>query len=249
MLSYLRFPARFPSGAPHFRRALILFWALDALMIAAFIIARFMVFFGVIAFVPRWLGIATEYSAPESFNYFKWFICVACLAVAWFRFRVNIFSCLAILFAMVFADDLFLGHETFGQILHDAINIPPTLGIDGKQIGEMVIFGCMGVIALLLIALGYRYSPNAFRSFAHVYLMVVFLLGITGVLFDGIHHMASNLPNSRIVTLMRLALTLIEDGGEMILASLAAAYAVGAAFMTDRGDQPSSDKSPARPDR
>ena len=180
MLSYLGFPARFPSGAPYFRRALILFWTLDALMIAAFIIARFMVFFGVIAFVPRWLGIATEYSAPESMNYFKWFVCVLCLAVAWFRFRVSIFACLAILFAMVFADDLFLGHETFGQMLHDAINIPPTLGIDGKQIGEMVIFGCMGVIALLLLALGYRYSPKAFRSFAHLYLIVVFLLGHHG---------------------------------------------------------------------
>jgi hypothetical protein len=94
----------------------------------------------------------------------------------------------------------------------------------------MVIFGCMGVIALLLIALGYRLSTDAFWPFVHRYLIVIFLLGITGVLFDGVHHMASNLPDSRGTTILEIALTLIEDGGEMILASLAAAYAVGAAF-------------------
>jgi hypothetical protein len=230
MLSRLGFPAKFPSGAPYFRRALVLFWTLDAMLIAAFIIARFLVFVGIIRFVPDWLGIAKEYSAPESFNYFKWFVCVVCLAVAWYRSRVTLFACLAVLFAMVFADDMFLGHETFGQMLHDAVGIPPTLGIDGKQIGEMVIFGCMGVIALLLIALGYRLSTDAFWPFVHRYLIVIFLLGITGVLFDGVHHMASNLPDSRGTTILEIALTLIEDGGEMILASLAAAYAVGAAF-------------------
>lgn len=226
----LGFPQAFPDGAQPFRNALMLFWLVDGLLLAAFIAARLLVFAGTIRFVPDLFAISREYSIPESFNYLKWLLCVICLGLAWWRCRTAVFACLALLFAMIFADDLFLGHETLGQVLADA-GIPSAFGLDAKQIGEIVIFGVMGVIALLLIALGHRLSPPAFRPFLYRYLLIVLALGVVGVAFDGVHHMAVNLPDSRARTLLELTLTLIEDGGEMVLASLAAAFAVGAAFV------------------
>lgn len=225
------FPKAWPSGAAAFRRALILLWLADGLLILAFIAARVLVFIGVIRFVPDMLAISREYSIPESFNYAKWALCVLCLVTAWFRSRAALFGLLALIFAMIFADDAFLGHETLGAWLAEALALGPAIGLDAKHIGELAIFVAMGGIALALIAAGYRLSPRAYWGFLHRFLLVIAGLAVTGGLFDALHHMSSSLPDGRIFTLIRLLLTLVEDGGEMLLASLAAAYAVGAAWL------------------
>ena len=243
------FPLHWRGGAVAFRRSLILFWTLDGLLLSAFVAARALVYFDVLEAVPGMLSLNAEYTLPESFNYGKWALAALCLALAFLRSRVPLFGCLAVVFAMLLVDDALLIHETLGWDVARVLAIPPMLNLDPKQIGEIVVFGVMGLIALGLIAFGHVRSAAAYHAFAHRYLFVIVALAVVGVLGDALHHALWGVWSGTTRNVIDLVLTLIEDGGEMLLGSLAVAYSVGVVGIAGTGPQPAPAQSAASPAR
>ncbi|MGC1428290.1 MAG: hypothetical protein WA822_06840 [Albidovulum sp.] len=228
MRTLVGFPRQWPAGAVPFRNALILFWAIDLSLLAAYVGGRVLVFLGQIDAVPDMLGIAKEYSLPEGFNYLKWALCLTCMLVIFFKSRVALFACLAVLFAMILADDSLLIHENYGLEISDALGFEPMINLTAKQLGELAVFGIMGTIAMILIFIGYWQSPREFWPFAHRYLLVIFALAIVGVALDAVHAIFWDLTSGRFRNIVTLVMNLLEDGGEMIFASLGVAYSWGA---------------------
>lgn len=124
------------------------------------------------------------------------------------------------LIALIATDDILLIHETYGWAVAEKLSIPIAFAMDPKEIGEIVFFGHKGGYASLLLAAVFARADLQRKTLTLAILFIVLGLGMTGVLFDAFHHTSAELPAGRMRRLVGLGLTIAEDGGEMILASV-----------------------------
>jgi hypothetical protein len=183
--------------------------------------------------VPGTLDISEDHGLPESFNYAKWFVIVTCLAATFRRTRVPLFASLATIFLLLLLDDSLRIHEQVGDRLANLT------GWD--QLGELIAFIGLGMISLAILVPGLWNLPRAVWPQAVRFIGVLLGLAVCGVVIDFAHASIDllGLPMGR---LSDRVLGLVEDGGEMLLASLATAYAVAAwrsAVRASRGEQAS----------
>jgi hypothetical protein len=222
-------PFTLPPAWRHFNqaflRAAVPLLALDGILLVAFAGAALLAAAEVLDYVPHLLGISREQSIPETLNYAKWAASLVFLTACFLRLRRPLFGCLAMLFLMILADDALLIHERLGADLAQGLSIPPMQALDAKHVGEIVVFGGMGFVALALLGAAYLGAGPALRPLVNRFLLVIAGLAVTGVAFDAAHHMSSALQPSPLRQAAGLILTIVEDGGEMVFASLAAAYA------------------------
>lgn len=227
LLSLISFPADWREANRNFRPIFAVLLAVDLLLLAAFVAGNLLVKVNVLSELPGLFGIGRESSIAEMLNYLKWVACVGVLATCWWASRARFFVYLLVVFALILADDSLLIHETYGWTVAEVFGIPPTFGLDPKHIGEVVIFGLMGVIVLSMIGLSYSQAKAAARPCVLRFLLVIIGLAFSGVLFDAIHHASSAITAETLRRTLDLVLSVIEDGGEMIFASLAVSYSIG----------------------
>lgn len=182
----------------------------------------------------RWL-ISQDGGYAEQFQYQK-FLLLALLTGLWalWQRRPALLAWTAV-FTLLWVDDKFLVHEYFGlhfadlaaRALNDPGDLPLRFGpLAAKHLGELIAAGGMGVALLALIALAYRNGGETFRRLSVRLVVVVLALGVCGVFFDLLHH----IPGVETARLfghrwLAQALTLLEDGGEMLTIT-AGAYIV-----------------------
>ena len=169
--------------------------------------------------VPGTLDISEDHGLPESFNYAKWLIIVICLAATFRRTRVPLFASLATIFLLVLLDDSLGIHEQVGDRLGNLT------GWD--KLGELIAFTGLGIISLAILVPGLSNLPRAVWPQAIRFIGVLLGLALCGVVIDFAHASIASLglPMGR---LSDRVFGLVEDGGEMLLASLATAYGVAA---------------------
>lgn len=199
-----------------YRRVVVVLVTLDLLFIGLHAALSGAVMAGWLTAVPERLRITQDHSLPEMFNYLKWAVIVGCLVAAFRRTRLPLFASLAAIFLLVLLDDSLTIHEQLGD------RLASLTGWD--QSSELVAFAGLALIALVILIRGLRDLPHAIRPQAFRFIGVLVALAACSVVIDFVHALVDHylrLQNDRLAGL-------VEDGGEMLLASVAAAYSAAA---------------------
>lgn len=214
----------FPSVTLSFRSLLVILLAIDCAFIAANVLAVLAVDTALIDHVPLWLKITEDRQPPEDFNYLKWLVIIAALGWQALRDRWLAPGLWALVFALVFADDAFQLHEGLGDTLSGALGVVDGALITAHDLGEILVFASLGTVTVLIALVLILRKDPASRHMNSTYLMVIIGLGVFGVGIDALHSVISHLTGSSgLATALQQFLGMVEDGGEMLVASFATA--------------------------
>lgn len=207
-----------------FKTLFIAFVAIDLGFILLNVLAVVAHHLSLIDAVPEALRITQDGALPEKFNYLKWAIIV--VSLAWLALRDHWLAPFgwALVFAMILADDSLQLHEQFGTAISSSSWVPSSDLFYGSNVGEVLAFAIMGLIALGIGAVLYRRSRAPGRALTLRYALVLLVLGGFGVGVDALHQLVSNVTEgTSLATLLSQFFGLLEEGGEMIVASFAVA--------------------------
>lgn len=182
-----------------------------------------------IAEVPRLLKVTQDRSLPEGFNYLKW--ATISFSLIWLALRDKWLAPLlwAAVFAIIFLDDSFQLHEWLGHDVATKASLPSAPYLSGDDLGELIVFVLLGCFVsgsgmVLLFRSG---APG--RALTLRYLFVIAALAVFGVGVDALHRSVVDLvTNTALETILPQIAGLIEDGGEMLVGSLAVALTLAA---------------------
>ena len=156
---------------------------------------------------------------PEFFQYAKWAgIAAFMFAIAHIR-RSRGFRVWGLFAVFLLVDDAATLHERGGDLMRAWQPFNPPFGLRLDDVGELAVAAVAGLFFLGLLLREYRRSDETFRLATQDFAVLVAVLAVVGVGIDMLHVMWS--PEGR----MNLALTVVEDGGEMIVASVMCWYA------------------------
>lgn len=167
----------------------------------------------------------TETGPGEIWEAAKTLICVVALGDAARRSRQPVHLALAFAFLVVLLDNLLKLHEAIGAALARAV-----AGVGGvpaaalAPLGELAAFLGEGSVIGAALVLGFAASDRRHWRAAGVAVLLLLALAVFGVGVDLLHALVK-----RQRWAVEIALGTLEDGGEMLLLSPAAAYAIGLA--------------------
>jgi hypothetical protein len=160
---------------------------------------------------------------PELFGYALLGIAVVGLLVLGrLRCRPSLYAWAAT-FALVLLDDEMMIHERGGRIVVRLLGSPAEIfGLRAQDLGELVVWGGLAVLPLLAVVVLYRRSDRIGRELDHALAFLLGALVLFGVVVDQLHSMfLDGIPVIGPVT------GAIEDGGELVVLSVLAAFVVG----------------------
>jgi len=160
----------------------------------------------------------------ELYQYIKFIWLLGCLGLAFLQSRLKVYLAWIVLFAALLLDDAAQLHETVGGMLAQTFGFRPAFGLRAKDFGELVFAAAMGCFAVLLVAVTFWRGNQTSRHISSDLLCLLCALAFFGVFFDALHTIAFFKAPGLVA-----ALTLIEDGGEMLVVSAITAYAFDAA--------------------
>lgn len=186
---------------------------------------------------PWWVDVDGGY--PEFLQYVKLLWVVLLLGIVWLRWRRGVWLTLAATALALLADDALGLHEEFGPVVGALVPLPAALADYANDIGEALVMAAMGGVLLLAILVGYRVADPRSRDWLRPIIGLLVLLAAFAGVVDPLHQTTEGLLYD--------AVTVVEDGGEMIVVSLLAATgfhtAVHAAGLTN----PPPGRAPRRP--
>lgn len=167
----------------------------------------------------RLLSIEKDVALPEGIQYIKWGAIVVVLYQMAKRISVRYFAWAA-LFTYLLLDDALKVHENLGKLTAGGLTWLPTFGLRYQDLGELLVSGCAGVGLLLAIAWAWYRSDAAFRKASrHLLLLFGGLVGF-GIGVDMLHSLVDHDGATA------FWFGLVEDGGEMLVASVMVWYVV-----------------------
>ncbi|MGM1030775.1 MAG: hypothetical protein ACQEWM_13030 [Actinomycetota bacterium] len=159
----------------------------------------------------------TGHGYPEAFQTLQWLWCIGLLLLMVVVLRRWAYAALLPLFAFLLLTDTFGLHERYGRELSEALGLEPAFGLRAQDFGEMIVFvGAALVtipIALAGLWLASRVDRRHFLRIAGLLAVLIFF----GVVLDAVHIIVGDGGDGDVFNLL-------EDGGEMIAASLLVAY-------------------------
>ncbi|MBM9593841.1 hypothetical protein [Roseitranquillus sediminis] len=207
-------------------RVLTVLVAIDAILILGYVGAGLYSMSASDRVIPPVLDLTLDWSAGEVFSYGKWAAAAVLLARAFRQTRIPLLLALAFMFAVLLADDMLMVHERLGAVLGAALDLDERIGLmRGQDLGEILVWGVLGTAVGLALAWGFLWTERRHWGVGAAFVGMLALL----VLCGGVADMAAiaaifaldGVPKAVVVG----ALHVIEDGGEMILASLGCAAA------------------------
>lgn len=161
---------------------------------------------------PRW-SLARERGYAEAAQYVKF----ASAAALQFRHAFRRFELTPVLWGLLFVilliDDAFEGHERAGLRLATLLPLPSIGKMHPSQVGELIVSGILGGSFFAALAWSLRTATPAVRAHSVALLAPLLLLGGFGVIADALHSLARG-------SWFAPALGYVEDGGELVAASL-----------------------------
>jgi hypothetical protein len=118
-----------------------------------------------------------------------------------------------LLFLYVLCDDALRIHERYGEAIAAYLDYQSALGLRAKDFGELTVWAGFGLVLLALLAATYRRSAPASRQATHGLAVLFGVLAFFGAFVDMVHMAVRE-------RVLRHALGIIEDGGEMFAMSL-----------------------------
>jgi hypothetical protein len=214
----------FPVVTASFGRLLLVLLVIDFTFILVNILAAIAKDLDLIAVVPPMLKITQDRALPEDFNYLKWL--VICVGLVWMGLRDRWLApaLWAAVFLIILIDDSFQLHEHIGSQLAGWLDLPDYALLYGNDVGEVAVFAAMGLLALAIVGVLFGQRDQASRLLSRRYLLIVLALGFFGVGIDVMHSVVAHLTQeSTVASILAQIFGVIEDGGEMLVASLAVA--------------------------
>ncbi len=152
---------------------------------------------------------------PEFFQYSKeaW-LALVLASVAMLK-QQRVYWAWSGFFAFLLLDDSLRLHETGGQVLQHALHFNAMFNLRAQDFGELAVYGVTGLLFSIWIVIAHFNSDSSARTNSVRVGLLVVALFFCGVIVDMLHSMAvvAGISWSR-------AFALLEDGGEMIIASV-----------------------------
>ncbi len=168
------------------------------------------------------LSLENDQGFPEVYQYIKWFwIIIMLVFISTKRRSVN-YSTWGLLFTYLLLDDALEIHENVGILIAGYLTFTPPLGLRLQDFGELIVTGTAGVVLLLFVLLAYLYGSQAFKKISLDMLLLIIALAFFGVIVDTVH--VITYMSTQIGWKVSAVLAVIEDGGEMFVASLIVWY-------------------------
>ena len=159
--------------------------------------------------------------------------------------RQWIYVALAILFALVLADDMLEIHEEGGKYFARALELRPALGLRAVDFGELITWAILGALMVPLILVGLLRSKRTDVENGLVLLVPFGALVFFGMFVDQVYHILRHAFFGA-----DILLGMLEDGGEMIAITMACVLAAALVKHGSRngiGPSGAQDGSPAKP--
>jgi hypothetical protein len=151
---------------------------------------------------------------PEFYQYIKWlWIIILLIHISKIRGSFR-YVTWALVFTYFLFDDALRLHEIVGDFIERNLDLSPPFGLRLQDIGELVVSASVGMILLSFVTLAYLNGEEAFKKMSQDMLLLILALVFFGVGVD-MAHVAIKLGWK-----VRFVLGVIEDGGEMVIASL-----------------------------
>lgn len=154
----------------------------------------------------------------EIYQYVKLYWIVITLAALWWRTRAPVYVGWIGAFGYLLLDDALQVHERGGEIVAARWGYGETLGLRDVDFGELTVTAAAGAVLVALLAVGYWRSSRDARAASKDFVVLVVALAFFGVAFDMLHQIVGD---NGLGALFVIA----EDGGEMLVVSVACAYA------------------------
>lgn len=210
---------------PSFRHVVAALLSIDALLLLAPVFAGALVYLGMLDTVPQQLKIKPVWGLPSLVIYAKWLLIALCLTQAWRANGEPILLSLAFIFAFLLIDDSLELHEQLGTLVKDGFGYAPAFGLRGDDLGELTIWAIWGSASLVVFALGYWHSSTAGRRIGHGFILGIAGLATFGIVVDMLSVLTHDVGKGLLNQIVRYLLTNLEDGGELVVASLLLAFA------------------------
>jgi hypothetical protein len=222
------FPPSVSAAALHLRAArwfLLLLLAGDALYLA-----MHLGHLTVPALRAPHYSLETDRGLAEFYQYLKQFWIALCLGASFLQRRHLALLCWAALFAFLLVDDALQIHERAGVWLGGRLGLPALAGLRPDDLGEVLVAG--GVAAGLLVGLAATLwrETGSIREVSRELFLLTCALAAFGVVIDALHTIVFFRAPA-----FEEALAIVEDGGELVVVSAIAAYALRIAL---QGRQP-----------
>jgi hypothetical protein len=168
------------------------------------------------------MSLEQDQGYPEVYQYIKWLWIILLLIFASIKRRSLHFSAWIFVFIYLLLDDSLEIHESVGTLMAGSLSFIPPFGLRLQDIGELAVAGTAGLVLFLFISWAYRHGPPTFKKMSIDMLLLIFTLAFFGVVVDTLHVIAY--MSDQIGWKVSAVLAVIEDGGEMIVASLILFY-------------------------
>ena len=166
-----------------------------------------------------WL-LTTEGGWPERWGYAQQAAAALLLVTAAVLRHRWLFAAWAAVFGMALADDSLQLHERFGRLLAERWQLPEgVLGLRAQDLGELAVWGLLAIVPLAVVAVLHLRADRPTRRAGLAIAAVVALYALVGIGADQLHVVGGDGPHAG-------ALTVLEDGGELVALSVAVAVAV-----------------------
>ncbi|MGH1490162.1 MAG: hypothetical protein ACRBK7_12340 [Acidimicrobiales bacterium] len=155
-----------------------------------------------------WL-ISRDRGFPELFQYAKEAAIIVLLLTLGRRWPSAVYAAWALAFTYLLLDDSVEIHETLGEALAERIALGTTLGIEARDLGQVLVSGAVGAVLLVLITAATLRDHTQARRLTFALAPIVVALAFFGVVTDVIDAIDF--------------FGITEDGGEMVTMSAAVA--------------------------
>lgn len=150
---------------------------------------------------------------PEIYQYLKWF----CIMILLIYISVSRKSYSYVVWVLVFTyflfDDALQFHERAASYMVRHLNLTPVFGLKPQHFGELSFSLIVGILFLFLVVWAYIHGSQAFKKISQDMLIFIFVLFFFGVVVDTLHTINFG-------KYVGFVLGVLEDGGEMLVASL-----------------------------
>ncbi len=173
------------------------------------------------AFYNRMLNLTLDVSYAEWYQYIKFFFMMLLVIKLAFKKEPLRYLIWAGIFAYLLLDDSLEIHGKVGGYI--ALNmlegVNPPFGLRLEDIGSLAISALVGVFIIIALGIAYWKGSKRFKTITHDLILLLLLIGFFGIFFDMVHMAVKG------GDVVELLFGIIEDGGEMLSASLMLWYA------------------------
>lgn len=160
------------------------------------------------------LSIDEDGGYPEIYQYLKFFWIVVLLAYISIEQKTRSYFAWVLVFTYLLLDDSLSIHESVGRVIAAHWHFIPPFGLRLQDFGELTVSATLGSILLVPLAWAYKSGDKTFRRTSHDIALLLFALVFFGVVVDMLHTVVQSNREARFIV------GIIEDGGEMLSASL-----------------------------